>query len=197
MFSKLKRILLFITTVTSSFIITSQFTTALAQDSFGNETVFSRTPTVNEINQIFAKKNKPKHRVRKIMFNQPNTPAVQEQAQQNDEPRQVSLNINFALNSVKIAENYEKALSNFAKSMEQNPQLNFEIGGHADSSGNPAMNMELSKQRAESVRQYLVSVHQIDPQRLTSAGFGETRPLSGLSSTNPRNRRVSFMYMTR
>lgn len=195
MFSKLKLPFFFIGTVTASLVISGQFTTALAQETFGNETVFSRTPTVDEINQLFAKKKKPKHRVRKIMFNQPNTPSAQEQAQSKNapEPQYVSLKIQFGLNSVEIEKEYEQALANIATYMQNTPKQNFEIGGHADSIGNASSNMTLSKQRAESVRQYLISVHEIAPQRLWSTGFGETRLLSGLPGTAPRNRRVSFL----
>jgi outer membrane protein OmpA-like peptidoglycan-associated protein len=49
------------------------------------------------------------------------------------------------------------------------------IEGHADSIGNEESNQELSERRAEAVRQELVA-GQIAPDRLTTMGFGESRP---------------------
>jgi len=68
-----------------------------------------------------------------------------------------------------------------------------QIEGHTDSSGGVNHNRELSKQRAQSVRKWLVE-HGIDPLRLTAAGFGPDRPIDSNSTDEGRrnNRRVEF-----
>jgi len=58
----------------------------------------------------------------------------------------------------------------------RNPELRIEIGGHTDSKGSNQYNLELSKQRARVVYQYLID-HGIDKNRLTYKGYGETKPV--------------------
>ena len=71
-----------------------------------------------------------------------------------------------------------------------------EIQGHTDEQGSPAYNMRLSRQRADSVRAFLVEAG-IDPQRLRTKGFGQRRPLSpdGSVDSRARNRRVEFVIV--
>lgn len=74
-----------------------------------------------------------------------------------------------------------------------------QVEGHTDDVGKDAANLELSKARAKSVRDYLVSKG-VDANRLTSEGFGEERPkapikgLKGgkLKDARTLNRRVEF-----
>ena len=56
--------------------------------------------------------------------------------------------------------------------------------------------MRLSRQRADSVRAFLVEAG-IDPQRLRTKGFGQRRPLSpdGSVDSRARNRRVEFVIV--
>lgn len=73
------------------------------------------------------------------------------------------------------------------------------VEGHTDDVGRDAMNMELSKNRAKAVRDYLVEKG-IDANRLTSEGFGEERPKAdikglrgkALREARSMNRRVEF-----
>ncbi|MCI0416976.1 OmpA family protein [bacterium] len=55
--------------------------------------------------------------------------------------------------------------------------------------------MELSKKRAESVKAYLVSNFKIDAARLTTDGFGETKPIAKNDTDQGRaqNRRVELV----
>jgi outer membrane protein OmpA-like peptidoglycan-associated protein len=50
----------------------------------------------------------------------------------------------------------------------------------------------LSQRRAAAVKQFLVTVHGIDEQRLRDAGVGKQDPIEGLSPFAPQNRRVQF-----
>ena len=67
------------------------------------------------------------------------------------------------------------------------------IEGHTDNVGGEAFNRKLSEGRAASVRAWLVK-HGVDASRLTSAGFGQTRPVDSNDTEDGRrnNRRVEF-----
>ena len=77
--------------------------------------------------------------------------------------------------------------------MELNEEYNLTISGHTDNVGDDAMNLDLSERRAASVRKYLINKG-IDEKRLTSLGFGETKPIADNKTAKGRalNRRVEF-----
>lgn len=67
------------------------------------------------------------------------------------------------------------------------------VDGHTDSVGSEAYNQRLSQRRADAVRQYLVQ-HGIPSGRVTSEGFGESRPVASNDTEDGRaqNRRVEL-----
>ena len=69
-----------------------------------------------------------------------------------------------------------------------------DIEGHTSSDGTLNANMKLSNERAETVKNYLVS-RGVDPSRLSSKGFGPTRPLNQGKTEQERalNRRVELI----
>lgn len=73
------------------------------------------------------------------------------------------------------------------------PNSNILIEGHTDSTGSSAYNLTLSKNRAQSVTNYLVS-NAIDPSRLNTTWYGETQPKYDNSTVEGRskNRRVEL-----
>ncbi|MCO5239907.1 MAG: OmpA family protein [Chitinophagaceae bacterium] len=83
------------------------------------------------------------------------------------------------------------------KILNDNPELQFEIGGHASKTGTgaaaTAANQKLSEQRAEAVRTQLTSLG-IDAGRLTAKGYGETQPIADNATPEGRanNQRVEF-----
>lgn len=74
-----------------------------------------------------------------------------------------------------------------------NPTYLIEVRGHTDNVGKPELNLALSDKRAASVKDYLVSKG-IDPKRITSKGFGDTRPVAPnkTAAGKAKNRRVEF-----
>ncbi|HEU4574223.1 MAG TPA: OmpA family protein [Chitinophagaceae bacterium] len=80
--------------------------------------------------------------------------------------------------------------------MKKDPSLKFEIDGHTDNSGTAAHNLDLSQQRADAVKSQLVSMG-IDASRLTTKGFGDTKPIDGNDTPEGKanNRRVEFVKM--
>ena len=65
------------------------------------------------------------------------------------------------------------------------------ITGHTDSSGSPAGNMELSRERADAVRRALIA-RGIPADGLRARGVGSREPIEGLEPTDPANRRIEF-----
>lgn len=75
--------------------------------------------------------------------------------------------------------------------LKEYPSANFMIEGHTDSQGADSLNQKLSEDRAGAVKTYLVE-NGIDAARLTSAGFGESKPIDSNKTSKGRanNRRV-------
>lgn len=65
--------------------------------------------------------------------------------------------------------------------MKANRDLNVELGSHTDSRGNDDYNQRLSENRARSAVQYIIS-RGIDPARIHSRGYGESRLVNGCSN---------------
>lgn len=72
--------------------------------------------------------------------------------------------------------------------------LALRVEGHTDDVGDPRRNLALSRDRAASVLEYLTS-HGVAPSRVSSAGFGDTRPIAqgDDEAARARNRRVEFV----
>jgi outer membrane protein OmpA-like peptidoglycan-associated protein len=101
--------------------------------------------------------------------------------------------IQFAFAKAVLLPGSEKALDDIADLLQKQPELKLDIEGHTSNDGSFNANMKLSNERAETVRTYLVGKG-VDPSRLTSQGFGPTRPLNE-GKTEPEralNRRVEL-----
>lgn len=79
--------------------------------------------------------------------------------------------------------------------LQQDGNIKLKIVGHTDADGNDATNMELSKKRAAAVKDALVKVYKVVPDRLQAEGKGETQPVGDNSTTDGKaqNRRVEFI----
>ncbi len=84
-------------------------------------------------------------------------------------------------------------LDQIAATMKANPTYKLNISGHTDNVGNAASNLQLSKDRANSVMQYLLGKG-IEAERLNAEGFGDTQPVvpNTSSANRAKNRRVEF-----
>ena len=82
-------------------------------------------------------------------------------------------------------------LQSIAAILKEYPSSNFSIEGHTDSDGKDAANQKLSEDRAAAVKNYLIE-NGIAASRLTSAGFGETKPIDNnkTKAGKANNRRV-------
>ena len=92
-----------------------------------------------------------------------------------------------------IKEQSAEVLQNIIGILNEYPNAKFKIEGHTDSVGSEALNMKLSKERASSVMNYLIS-NGVASSRLSHEGFGESRPIDSNKTRAGRanNRRVEI-----
>jgi outer membrane protein OmpA-like peptidoglycan-associated protein len=108
----------------------------------------------------------------------------------------VTHGINFDVDKATIKPESMGTLNMIVKVLNDNPDLKFEIDGHTDNTGDAAHNLTLSQERAASVAAQLESMG-INASRLSTKGYGDTRPLVGNDTPEGRanNRRVEFVRM--
>jgi outer membrane protein OmpA-like peptidoglycan-associated protein len=102
--------------------------------------------------------------------------------------------VRFDTNKATIKPESEPVLKEVGALLQQDSALKLRVEGHTDNVGKPAQNLELSKNRAESVKNYLVTHFQIDASRLSTDGFGDTRLIAKNDTEEGRaqNRRVEL-----
>jgi outer membrane protein OmpA-like peptidoglycan-associated protein len=103
--------------------------------------------------------------------------------------------IQFDFNQATIKPESAQVLGQVAEVLKNQPDLKLMIEGHTDNVGKPAYNMELSRKRAQSVKDYLIQNHQIDAARLSTQGFGDTKPMAknDTEAGRTQNRRVELV----
>lgn len=105
--------------------------------------------------------------------------------------------VNFATDQDVILSESFPVLEEVAQVMKAHPELlRVLIEGHTDSRAGEAYNLDLSKRRAASVRSYLQESG-VEPERLCSQGFGQSRPVAENDTEEgmARNRRVEFTIL--
>jgi len=111
------------------------------------------------------------------------------------EGKWVSHGILFDVNSDRIKAESYGSLKEIAGVLSENAAVRVQIVGHTDSDGDDAANLDLSKRRAASVKNALVTEFKIDAGRLETDGKGETQPIDKNDSPagKANNRRVEFI----
>jgi len=101
--------------------------------------------------------------------------------------------VHFATAKARILAKSYPLLNEVAMALRENGTLNVRIEGHTDSRGKDKYNQQLSDERANSVRRYLMG-QGIDGGRMTAEGLGEERPIEDNRTSDGRaaNRRVEF-----
>ncbi len=137
----------------------------------------SRTPSVEELKEAL----KPPVKMRGV------APSTTKPA--------VSLETKFAFNSAELSEDSKETLNRLGEALNSDELRSaaFLIEGHTDSVGSRAYNQVLSKRRADSVKNYLVSKFQIDPTRLKAVGRGKDDLLDKANPESGVNRRVQIV----
>ena len=105
----------------------------------------------------------------------------------------VGPSVKFGTGSTTLGNSDRAKLDEVATILEDNPDLRVVIEGHTDNGGAALDNQRLSEDRALAVFGYLVEVG-VNPDRLSSVGFGEERPIAtnNTSSGRAQNRRIEF-----
>src|SRR5581483_9091674 len=86
------------------------------------------------------------------------------------------------------------ALAKIAGIVISHPGLNLQVEGYTDSTGSEQFNQKLSEERANTVRDFLIS-QGLNPQSVTAVGYGEAYPVSSNDTAAGRrlNRRVQLV----
>ncbi len=123
----------------------------------------------------------------------PSAPAVMEpEPVEPAEAVRVELDVKFDFDKSVVKEGSQADIKSLADFMKQYPQTTTTVEGHTDSIGTDAYNQGLSERRANAVRDVLVNQHGIDSSRVSSVGYGESRPVADNTTDSGRavNRRV-------
>lgn len=101
--------------------------------------------------------------------------------------------VSFSQNSSSLSPAARHLLDQLIHPLKESKNTRFEIGAYTDSKGPKRWNLQLSQNRAETIRQYLI-FKGIKPNKLVSEGYGESSPISDNNSAEGRrlNRRIEI-----
>jgi outer membrane protein OmpA-like peptidoglycan-associated protein len=97
-------------------------------------------------------------------------------------------NLTFDKNQFDLIPNGDT--ENLAVFLSENPSYSVRIEGHTDEEGGEEYNLFLSQKRATSLKKYLVKKG-IAPEKISTVGFGEKKPLS---KNAQENRRIEISF---
>ena len=102
-------------------------------------------------------------------------------------------NIQFEFNSGILKTDSYPELDKAAANMKMDPSVKFNLNGYASIEGTEAHNMQLSKDRANSVKEYLINSG-VSSANLTATGYGTKNPIADNSTEQGKvlNRRVEI-----
>lgn len=103
------------------------------------------------------------------------------------------LDIQFDINNDEIQREDLERLAVIGTFLKKYPDTSAVVEGHTDNVGTPAANQILSRNRAESVMNYLVRDQRVASNRLSAIGYGDTRPIADNSTEDGKraNRRIN------
>jgi outer membrane protein OmpA-like peptidoglycan-associated protein len=103
--------------------------------------------------------------------------------------------VEFESGSAKLTPEMENDLHLLIQFLTEHPDFNLNIEGHTDSEGTAEFNLKLSQNRADALKNYLVSYGSLSEERIIANGFGSSKPLVFPEVTpedKRTNRRVEF-----
>lgn len=132
-------------------------------------------------------------------FNKPAAPVVVapvEVREPEPEPEMrtltVKLNVEFEFDKADVRAIYGDELEAIANAMKVHEDITLELEGHTDSLGQEDYNQDLSQRRVDAVKAKISEEYGIDVSRITTTGYGESRPVADNDTDEgrARNRRV-------
>jgi len=104
----------------------------------------------------------------------------------------------FEDNSAKLSTEVKAQLDAIAFSLQERPKLKIEIESHTDIATRPTVAVEVTRNRANAIKDYLVRVG-VNPKNIKAVGYGYKKPLINCEDMfnctpeeNKKNRRVSI-----
>jgi len=106
-------------------------------------------------------------------------------------------NVYFEFGTSQLRKESDPKLNKLLTFLTDNPNIRIEVSGHTDNIGSKQANLIVSQRRAESVKNWLVEKG-IDPSRITTTGYGESRPMASNDDEvdgRALNRRIEFRVL--
>ncbi len=142
------------------------------------QNISSAEPMAEYVSDVFLTK------VEKVAL-VPATPPVVGLGYHKPEPIIMDLgNVHFKFDNAELTKEGKTILDKNVQALMDEPNIEVVINGHASAQGPKDYNQELSVRRAESVRNYLISVGNIQSNRLSAIGHGSTKP--AIPEANPK-----------
>jgi outer membrane protein OmpA-like peptidoglycan-associated protein len=115
-----------------------------------------------------------------------------------EEKVEIRLDVEFPFSKSTILKKYHPELKKVGTLLQDHPDLELSVQGHTDHVGNEDENLQLSIDRANAIRNYLIRTFTLDPRRIEAIGFGEKKPVASNKTEKGRqkNRRVIGVFST-
>lgn len=110
---------------------------------------------------------------------------IKETVAQNKTVVLVFQDIHFEFDKSTLNKEAKEALKRNIAQLDKNPNITMLVAGHASESGTEKYNQALSERRAESVKDYLIQEKLFPADKISTIGYGETRP--ALYEANPND----------
>jgi outer membrane protein OmpA-like peptidoglycan-associated protein len=122
---------------------------------------------------------------------------LNEVLQTTDTPRGLMVNmadVLFESGKYALSTDAQLKLAKLSGIIQAHPGLNLAIEGHTDNTGTPELNMKLSQQRSDAVRQFLTT-QGLSADSISSSGLGQDDPIAdnGTATGRKQNRRVEII----
>ncbi|MCS0501898.1 OmpA family protein [Ancylobacter mangrovi] len=129
-----------------------------------------------------------------VAANQPLSLNKSEIAKKLDKLAQITVQIQFALNSAVIRPESYETLGSIADAMHHPILWNYKfvVVGNTDATGTRKYNLELSQKRADAIVQALITLYRVSPDRLQALGLGQEALQVPSKPDDPINRRVQI-----
>jgi outer membrane protein OmpA-like peptidoglycan-associated protein len=110
----------------------------------------------------------------------------------------LTLHVNFDFDKSVVRKADDAELQKAVEFVKKYSGYQVSIEGHTDSIGTDKYNQALSERRAAAVKAYLVKQGVVDNQRITSVGYGESKPIADNKTNKGRfeNRRVEILILS-
>jgi outer membrane protein OmpA-like peptidoglycan-associated protein len=101
----------------------------------------------------------------------------------------------FGPQSTAVGGEAARQLDAFVERIGEGRIVGIDVRGHVADIGDPSVDMELSRARAEEVRRYLITAHGLDPRVIAAEGRGSTEPIAENATPEgrARNRRAEVV----